>query len=527
MVLSANADPLASGLDKAAGDVHKWAHKVEAGAAGAGAGKGGGLISALLTGGKFVGGAVAAGIGASLTAIPAAVDGMKALAKEGRAADALGIASDKYMGIAHAFSKIGVEGDGLTNVFGRLAKATEEGKTGAGPAAEKFRQLGLNAAELSKLPLDQQLLRVSDAIAKLPPGGQQAAAAMELFGKSGATLLPILSKGSAGLEKQIEHAKKLGLALDPTQMERVQRAAAAVPRIGAVFDGVKNKFLAAIAPAVESWGNLLERGIELVSPLIDKALEGVSAYYTTIAELGSAVVEHVGAAAAAFADWVGGMAGGQITLGSVTDNVLGLLKAVTKGGAYMWDGLSAGYGAFAIVFGKLENLIADFVLNFKSSIKDLFQTLAKLPDAMGGKTFRDMAANSDKMVDAFAGGFRKTGDGLEAWGHRQIDTFGNTAKNVDGIFDRIRVRLAGGLGDKLKGVAAELAAVSEPVKLGGALDVNSKEAYSAVTKYQTQQTVDAPAQDLRKRAVKAAEDALKVARDTLAAVKALQPLGSV
>lgn len=74
-----------------------------------------------------------------------------------------------------------------------------------------FEQLGISLDNLRKLSPDEQLKTVLTAIAAIPDPAQRAALAIDIFGKSGTDLLPMLENGAAGLQKMIDRAHELGI----------------------------------------------------------------------------------------------------------------------------------------------------------------------------------------------------------------------------------------------------------------------------------------------------------------------------
>ncbi|RVA59773.1 phage tail tape measure protein, partial [Mesorhizobium sp. M7A.F.Ca.CA.001.11.2.1] len=66
-------------------------------------------------------------------------------------------------------------------------------------------------------PTEDIVLDVADAFARLPDGALKAALAIELFGKSGAELLPFLNAGKAGLQDLGKQAEQLGIVLTKEQ----------------------------------------------------------------------------------------------------------------------------------------------------------------------------------------------------------------------------------------------------------------------------------------------------------------------
>jgi hypothetical protein len=114
-----------------------------------------------------------------------------------------GIAASALIGIANAAKLADVDvatlGKGLTKLNVNLVKAAE----GNDGLASTFKRLGVDVKDANGkvVPADQALKQIADRFADLPDGAQKAAAAVALFGKSGADLIPLLNEGSASVEK--------------------------------------------------------------------------------------------------------------------------------------------------------------------------------------------------------------------------------------------------------------------------------------------------------------------------------------
>ena len=114
-----------------------------------------------------------------------------------------GIAANALIGIGNAAKLADVDiatvGKGLTKLNVNLVKAAE----GNDGLAQKFKALGVNVKDANGqvVPADKALKQIADRFADMPDGAQKAAAAVALFGKSGADLIPLLNEGAASMEK--------------------------------------------------------------------------------------------------------------------------------------------------------------------------------------------------------------------------------------------------------------------------------------------------------------------------------------
>lgn len=93
-------------------------------------------------------------------------------------------------------------GTSLEGVSSAMVKLNRNLATDNKAASEALADLGISATDASgKLKsTDQVMLEVADAFAKMPDGAEKSAAAMALFGKSGADLVPLLNGGRESIE---------------------------------------------------------------------------------------------------------------------------------------------------------------------------------------------------------------------------------------------------------------------------------------------------------------------------------------
>lgn len=81
-------------------------------------------------------------------------------------------------------------------------------QAGSDAQVKLFRQLGVTSTDF-----DTALRQTMDGLTKLPTVQQQNAAALQLFGKSAASLVPLLAQGSDGFNELARRANDLGIVL--------------------------------------------------------------------------------------------------------------------------------------------------------------------------------------------------------------------------------------------------------------------------------------------------------------------------
>ena len=156
------------------------------------------------------------GIGAALAA------GMSALqiANVVQVADQLddlsektGISVERLSALRFAGEAVGTELTSLTTGVRELSKRMADAAGGGKATSEAFRAIGVEVknADGSLRSADEVLLDVADKFAQYEDGAAKAALAQELFGKSGADMIPFLNQGKQGIEELRREAEQLGV----------------------------------------------------------------------------------------------------------------------------------------------------------------------------------------------------------------------------------------------------------------------------------------------------------------------------
>jgi hypothetical protein len=175
-------------LGRAIGGLSSTAGRVSGGLKGL-AGAAGGLGGAL---GSLVPLATGAGLAAMAKGAIDAADNMRDLSqKTGVSVESL----SKFQQAANA------SGTSIEGVGAAMIKLNKGLAAGTGPAADALKALGLSATDASgKLKTtDQVMLEVADKFKSMPDGAGKTALALQLFGKAGADMIPLLNGGSKAI----------------------------------------------------------------------------------------------------------------------------------------------------------------------------------------------------------------------------------------------------------------------------------------------------------------------------------------
>lgn len=172
-----------------------------------------------------------------------------------KTSDKLGIQTEKLIGLQHAAELTGVATNTMNMAMQRATRRIAEAAKGTGEAKAALIELNINAKELNKLPLDQKMGVIADAMNNVKNQSDRVRLAMKLFDSEGVALVNTLALGSDGLEKMQKEADNLGITLTRIDAAKVEAANDAITRAGAATQGLFRQFTVAIAPWVEAVTN--------------------------------------------------------------------------------------------------------------------------------------------------------------------------------------------------------------------------------------------------------------------------------
>lgn len=163
-----------------------------------------------------------AAIGAAMSV--AAVGGLAAITKGAidtadkldETAQKVGVGVEALSALQYAAKMSGVEAETLNTGLKKISQSISEAQNPASEAANAFKALGISVKDSDgKLKsADTVLKEMAKRFAEAPDGVNKTAIAMQIAGKSGAELIPLLNQGADGIAKLTEEAAKLGIVID-------------------------------------------------------------------------------------------------------------------------------------------------------------------------------------------------------------------------------------------------------------------------------------------------------------------------
>ena len=248
--------------------------------------------------GKTVAGAFAAAaagavaMSAALAApINRAISGMDELAKS---AQKVGTSVGDLARLRFAGSIAGLDNQqlqvGLTRLNVALAGIGRESTA----ATQALARLGVEAGTSSF----EAIKRIAAEFERIPDGVQKSALAVQIFGRSGAELIPLLNSGAEGIAKAAEEAARLGVIIDTKTAKAAESFKDDLNRLATASRGIITQISAGMVPALaaitrELLGNVSVGdewrafGVMLGKVIIDVGEAAVVAYEAITAATGA------------------------------------------------------------------------------------------------------------------------------------------------------------------------------------------------------------------------------------------------
>jgi hypothetical protein len=436
-----------------------------------------------------------------------------------------GLTVEALTTLGYAAGQAGVDSETLTGAVGKMQKGIVAAAGGSKSASAAFAKLGLSVSELATMSPEQQFLAIAEAISKIDDPAKRTAAAMEVFGKSGAALLPMFSGGAAGIAGLQAQARALGLELSTADAEAFDKLGDSVDTLKSQVLSLGVKIGAAVLPHVQAaveWfgkvaakaGEWLKQNSGLVASVF-KVGAALAAAGALIAVFGSAlsavgvvlsglatvlpivagVLSAVGAAVAAILSPVGLVVAAVVGLGAaflhfsgVGGQALDWIKerfATVAGDAKAaWGGIVAalqtgdigkaaeiGFAFLKLEFARvvlaLKTVWADFVAWFKNLGSEAWHGAAK----SFAEAWAEVKAKAAETVGASdtAAQYRRQGaaDAAASDAAAAADRQRNAADREAGL-EQARKDLAEAERELAKGVAeAQRAAAADAAKSAG------------------------------------------------------------
>ena len=413
---------------------------------GGGAGLSGGLANigasvAGLVNPFTVGLAAVAAFGAGASAVASGLlDLEDRVEKLGNTADKLGVSFEFIQLLEEAGNRSGVSIESVSSAFGKLQKTLAGADEESRAATEALGRLGISFTDLENLSPEEQIRLVGEQLQGIEDPAKRTAAAMQIFGKSGADLLPFFAQ----LGPAADDIERLGGSLTAIDRSRIDDFGAGIDALGVASSRLGELLL---LPFVGLGEGIAQGSAEF--------LGGINAIVGPIGDVLQPVLSSVGTAL----ELVGVVLGG---VGRVIGEIISPIGDLAQAFGVVGDSLNT-------AFVDLVRYLVDGAVA-ATAFAVSFAPLANVSDSVGaiGETFSRVATIITTALSQLGGAIGEVvGSWVEFFGIQSaIESIGSVISSVFGsvssTFEAIANAIGGTVG-RLLTIAEEFLGITAEV----------------------------------------------------------------
>jgi hypothetical protein len=338
-----------------------------------------------------------------------------------------GASAESLSALSYAAQQSGTSMEAVEKGMRKLGQTATAAADGSQSAKDALAAVGLTAAKLKGLTPDQQLRTVAEMLSKITDPGKRAARAMDILGKSGAELLPMMNDGAQGITDMMKKADELGLVMSGDQAKSAAAFGDAWDETKATLSAITTQIGGALAPALT---DLLGKATPMIA-MVSKWIRENSAVIKTIALIGVAL----SVAGTALGIFSGGLTAVAFVLGALT-SPLGIVIALTAAAGIAFVKMAGG------IDGAIQ-MLKDAFPGLSESASDFFSAFKALLDAGEYSKLAEMLWLSLKL--AWLSGIDALNREWLIWKDAFLSTFENAASVVRKKWSELQNMLSKGV----------------------------------------------------------------------------------
>jgi len=177
---------------------------------------------------------------------------IEAQAEMGKTAEKIGLNVKEFSAFSHVAKLTGLDAETLSRAVGLLSKNMLAAAQGSKEQRKHFASLGIEYQNANKtLRSNVSVLEdVADRFKGMQDGAAKTALALQLFGRSGKELIPMLNKGGEGIRAMMEEADAFGLVIDKDAANAARRFKMNLAELRGAVEGLSFKVAQELLPSL-------------------------------------------------------------------------------------------------------------------------------------------------------------------------------------------------------------------------------------------------------------------------------------
>lgn len=164
-----------------------------------------------------------------------------------KTAQKVGVTVEGFQKLAYAAKLSDVSNEQLANGLKFLSRNLVDAAGGGKQTSEAFKKLGIDPKK--NLGNTEELLaKIADRFSGMEDGAQKTALAMDIFGRAGGDLIPLLNGGGKSIREAAIEAETFGIVIDQATAKMGEEFNDNLTRTGAILSGLKTVIGSALLP---------------------------------------------------------------------------------------------------------------------------------------------------------------------------------------------------------------------------------------------------------------------------------------
>ncbi len=226
-------------------------------------------------------------LGMATAVIGGAIASVKAYADMGSAvydmSKRTGFSTESLSELKYAAEQTGTSLGGLEVGIRRMSSVIVDASTGTNASSKAIELLGFTVQDLKGMKPEDQFMKIALALASIKDPTLKSATAVDIFGRSGTDLLPLLAEGADGISRLRKEAHDLGIVFDEEAAASADRLGDDLNKLNKQIEGLKFTVAKELAPSVEYLIPLLSGWAKALGPIIENTLNWYAAEDKAIA----------------------------------------------------------------------------------------------------------------------------------------------------------------------------------------------------------------------------------------------------
>ena len=156
----------------------------------------------------------------------------------GETASQLGVTTQSLQQYRYIATQVGLEQADMDQALARLTRTLGEASAGAKAQAAVFKTLQISVRDANGRVKEAGAIipEIADALQRIPDPAQRAAILVDIFGKAGQKLAPLMESGASGVNELRDAAERLGIVLSDEQIQKADETADKLSELSTILN---------------------------------------------------------------------------------------------------------------------------------------------------------------------------------------------------------------------------------------------------------------------------------------------------